>query len=51
MLEVALECDLSACDGEFVLLARTLGVPLVTLDGGILEGAGDVALGLGAASG
>ena len=48
-LETALKCDLSAYDAEFVVLARTLGVPLVTLDGGILEGAGDVAVGLGAA--
>ncbi len=46
-LDTALECDLSAYDAEFVVLARTLGVPLVTLDGGILKGAGDVAVGLG----
>ena len=46
-LDTALECDLSAYDAEFVVLARTLGVRLVTLDGGILSGAGDVAVGLG----
>lgn len=33
MLEVAPECDLSAYDAEFVVLARTLGAPLITLDG------------------
>ena len=40
-------CGLSAYDAELVVLARTLGVPLVTLDGGILSGAGDVAVRLG----
>ena len=44
VLDVAMECDLSAYDAEFVALARTLGVPLVTLDGGILDGAPDVAV-------
>lgn len=44
VLDVAIECGLSAYDAEFVALARTLGVPLVTLDGGILEGATDVAV-------
>ncbi len=44
VLDVAIECGLSAYDAEFVALARTLGVPLVTLDGEILEGATDVAL-------
>ena len=46
-LNTALECDLSAYDAEFVVMARTLGVPLVTLTGRILSGAGDVAVGLG----
>ena len=39
-----MECDLTAYDAEFVALARTLRVPLVTLDGGILEGAPDIAV-------
>ena len=43
VLDVAMECRLTAYDAEFVALARTLGVPLVTLDGGILTGAPDVA--------
>lgn len=46
VLDVALECDLSAYDAEFVALARTLGVPLVTLDGRILREAWDVAVSL-----
>ncbi|MXZ63376.1 MAG: type II toxin-antitoxin system VapC family toxin [Chloroflexi bacterium] len=44
VLDVAIECDLTAYDAEFVALARTLDVPLVTLDGGILDGAPDVAV-------
>ena len=44
VFEVAMECDLTAYDAEFVALARTLRVPLVTLDGGILEGAPDIAV-------
>lgn len=44
VMETALECGLSAYDAEFVVLARTLGVPLATLDGEILEGAPDVAV-------
>ena len=39
-LDTALKCDLSAYDAEFVVLARTLGVRLVTRDGGMLSGAG-----------
>lgn len=44
VLDVAIECDLTAYDAEFVALARTLDAPLVTLDGGILDGAPDVAV-------
>ena len=44
VLDVAMECGLTAYDAEFVALARSLGVPLVTLDGGILGGAPDVAV-------
>ena len=32
VIDVALECGLTACDAEFVALARALGVPLATLD-------------------
>ena len=44
VIDVALECGLTAYDAEFVVLARTMGVPLVTLDGAILRGASDVAV-------
>ena len=44
VLDVAMECGLTAYDAEFVALARTIGVPLATLDGGILAGAPDVAV-------
>jgi predicted nucleic acid-binding protein len=44
VLDVAMECGLSAYDAEFVALARRLDVPLVTLDRGILDGAPDVAV-------
>ena len=43
-IDVALECGLTAYDAEFVALARTLRVPLVTLGGAILRGASDVAV-------
>lgn len=44
VLDIAMECGLSAHDTEFVALARSLAVPLATLDGGILDGAPDVAV-------
>ena len=44
VLDVALECGLSAYDTELVALARTLEVPLVTLDTRILREAADVAV-------
>ena len=47
VLDIALECDLSAYDAEFVALARTLGAPLVTLDRKILRQARDVAVPIG----
>ena len=43
VMDAALECGLSAYDAEFVVLARTLGVPLATSDSAMLEGAPDVA--------
>jgi predicted nucleic acid-binding protein len=46
VLETAMGKDLSAYDAEFVVLARMLGVPLVTADQAILDGAPDVALSL-----
>ena len=44
VIDTALECGLTAYDAEFVVLARTLGVPLATSDREILEGAADVAV-------
>ena len=44
VFDVALESGLTAYDAEFVALARTLGVRLITLDGAILRGAADVAV-------
>ena len=46
VVDAALECGLTAYDAEFVALARTLGVPLATLDNAILQGAPDVAMSL-----
>ena len=43
VIDVALECGLTAYDAEFVSLERMLNVPLATLDGEILRGAADVA--------
>ena len=43
VIDVALECGLTAYDAEFVSLARMLNVPLATLDSQILRGAPDVA--------
>jgi len=47
VLDVALECRLSAYDAEFVVAARQLGIRLATGDRAILSGAGDVAVGRG----
>ena len=47
VIDTALECGLTAYDAEFVVLARTLGVPLATSDRAILAGAPDVAAGPG----
>ena len=46
VIDVALECGLSAYDAQFVTLARVLGVPLATLDNEVLRGAADVAVSL-----
>lgn len=43
-IAAALECGLTAYDSEFVVLARSLGVPLATLDRAILSRAPDVAV-------
>ena len=47
VLDVALECRLSAYDAEFVVAARQLGVRLATGARAILSGASDVAVGRG----
>lgn len=44
VIDIALECGLTAYDAEFVALARALRVRLVTLDRRILRGAPDVAV-------
>lgn len=48
VVTTAAESGLSAYDAEFVVLARALGVPLITADSQILECAGDVACSLDA---
>ena len=45
VIDVAIECGLSAYNAEFVVVARQLGVRLATADRAILSGAGDVAAG------
>lgn len=47
VMDVALECGLTAYDAEFVVVARQLGVRLATGDRAILSGASDVAVGRG----
>ncbi len=51
IIQVALDGGLSAYDAEFVVLARQLGIPLVTADRAILDGAPDVAVPLWESSG
>jgi predicted nucleic acid-binding protein len=46
VLNAAIGGGLSACDAEFVALARQLGVPLVTADRAILQAVPDVAVAL-----
>jgi predicted nucleic acid-binding protein len=46
VLDTAIQGKMSAYDAEFVVLARHLGVPLVTADQAILDGAPDVAVAL-----
>ena len=46
VIDVALECGLTAYDAEFVALARALDVSLATLDKAVLHGAADVAVSL-----
>ncbi len=43
VIEVALNCGLTAYDAEFVVVARLLGVSLATADRAILRSAPDVA--------
>jgi len=47
VLKTAIESRCTAYDCEFVILARDLGVPLVTLDEGILAAFPDLAQHLG----
>lgn len=46
VIDVAMECDLTAYGAEFVALARRLSAQLATLDKAILRGATNVALSL-----
>jgi predicted nucleic acid-binding protein len=46
VLRTALASGLTAYDAEFVVLARALGVPLVTADRTVLAAAADVAVSL-----
>lgn len=46
VIDLALDCGLTAYDAEFVAFTRALGVPLVTLDSAILRGAPDIAVSL-----
>lgn len=48
VLSLARQSRCSAYDCEFVVLAREMGVPLVTMDRAILEAFPDVALGMDA---
>lgn len=48
VIEVALNCGLTAYDAEFVVVARLLGVSLATADRAILRSAPDVAAPLSA---
>ncbi|MXX69930.1 MAG: type II toxin-antitoxin system VapC family toxin [Gemmatimonadales bacterium] len=46
VIDIALECGLTAYDAEFVAVARALGVRLATLDRQVLRVAPDVAVSL-----
>ena len=50
VIDIAHEYGLTAYDAEFVAVARTLGLRLVTLDRQILRGASDIAVPLASAS-
>ena len=43
VIDVALNCELTAYDAEFVVVARQLGVSLATADRAVLRNAPDVA--------
>ncbi len=44
VIDIALECGLTAYDAEFVAVARALDTRLITLNREILRGAPDVAI-------